>query len=190
MPQAAWILESTIARLTLPGLTARLDLSDPANGLQEMYVGGQALAGQSILGVELPTQLDAGAQFECHERALDLVATYPQTADRKVRVQAYWRALANDESHGLPGVDLQVSVQTSLWDTRPTLTAISQMPADAGDAGPRLARLRHELFGQVLEKGVILRARIRGQFVPRADDQKAGAAAFAMFLATALPLTT
>jgi len=57
--------------------------------------------------------------------------------------------------------------------------------ADAGTI-----EVSHHLFSQPLEKGVILRARARGVFVPIADDSRAMAAAYDRFLAAPLPLTT
>jgi hypothetical protein len=50
--------------------------------------------------------------------------------------------------------------------------------------------LRHELFTQHLEKGVILRARVLGVLLPRANDLDVAAQCFADFLAAELPLTT
>jgi hypothetical protein len=50
--------------------------------------------------------------------------------------------------------------------------------------------LRHRLFAEELEKGVILRGRLRGQFVAQSGDTAAAAAAYARFLAASLPLTT
>ena len=51
------------------------------------------------------------------------------------------------------------------------------------------ARLHHQLFPQRLEKGVILRARVLGVFLPRADDLAAAARHYALFAATGPPLT-
>lgn len=49
--------------------------------------------------------------------------------------------------------------------------------------------LRHELFGLDLEKGVILRARARGAFVPRAEDESLAAQAWRQFIHSPPPLT-
>jgi hypothetical protein len=67
-------------------------------------------------------------------------------------------------------------------------------PADAcgselGDLGDRVG-LAHELFKSSLEKGVILRARLRGALVPRAGDEAVAAALYADLLAAEPPLTT
>jgi hypothetical protein len=51
-------------------------------------------------------------------------------------------------------------------------------------------RLTTRLFGLPLEKGVILRSRLRGLFVPQADDKAQADAAVAEFAAAPPPLTT
>ena len=50
--------------------------------------------------------------------------------------------------------------------------------------------LRHELFAERLEKGVILRARVLGVLLERVNDLAAAAQHFADFLAADPPLTT
>jgi hypothetical protein len=51
-------------------------------------------------------------------------------------------------------------------------------------------QLRHELFGDRLEKGVILRARVLGVLLDRRDDKAAAARHWQAFLSEGLPLTT
>jgi hypothetical protein len=51
-------------------------------------------------------------------------------------------------------------------------------------------RLIHHLFADELEKGVILRARLRGALLPRADDQRLALDAYRGLLDARLPLTT
>jgi hypothetical protein len=57
------------------------------------------------------------------------------------------------------------------------------------DAEQSLA-LEHHLFPVRLEKGVILRARVRGVFVPREDDRQTVAACYQAFAAAEPPLST
>lgn len=54
----------------------------------------------------------------------------------------------------------------------------------------RAVRLVRSLFAMFLEKGVLLRSRSRGLFVPRHDDARRAAEAYGAFLATEPPLTT
>ena len=51
-------------------------------------------------------------------------------------------------------------------------------------------QLRHQLFADRLEKGVILRTRVLGLIVDRLDDKAATARHYAAFLSEELPLTT
>jgi hypothetical protein len=51
-------------------------------------------------------------------------------------------------------------------------------------------QLRHRLFARRLEKGVILRARVRSAFLPRHNDSTAAAALYREFAAAEPPLTT
>jgi hypothetical protein len=52
------------------------------------------------------------------------------------------------------------------------------------------ATLEHRLFPGSLEKGVILRARLRGMFVPQSGAEHAAAVDYLQFLRAPLPLTT
>lgn len=68
-----------------------------------------------------------------------------------------------------------------------------EVPANAGaggDAGSTRLELRHQLFPERLEKGVILRARVLGVFLDRQGDLEAAARHYAAFLAAEPPLTT
>jgi hypothetical protein len=59
-----------------------------------------------------------------------------------------------------------------------------------GAPGSREVRVVHQLFSMSLEKGVILRARVRGVFVPRRDDARIAAECYAAFAAADPPLGT
>ena len=58
-----------------------------------------------------------------------------------------------------------------------------------GPEGPA-SRITHHLFRTNLEKGVILRARVRGVFLSSRDDAKVAAQCYAAFAAAAPPLST
>ncbi len=61
---------------------------------------------------------------------------------------------------------------------------------DATNSHGASCELRHRLFAERLEKGVILRARVLGVLLDRLGDQAAAARHHASFLSAALPLTT
>jgi len=223
-----WQLEASVARCELLGAPAAIDLAHPRLGLR--LADGAA----SILGLQLGTTLlDIGGAVEPTEsyvRGGDLVATYNETEARPLRVQAYWHLA---ELARLPRYDdarmieLQVSINTSLLDLRPTLDVVTttmapverlsigeasawlirlphvpytyiEIPhprdcartAFAPAAGEVQATLRHTLFGRKLEKGVIMRGRVRGALVPRDSDVAAAEALVDDLLEAAPPLTT
>ena len=147
------------------------------------------------------------------------------------------RRTASDPA-GHTAVDLQISVQTSLLNSRPTLTTATALndaellhlvanesqpsrhrydlfrprgcgvsyvemihPADeaagalfVGGLGVNQRNppggIHHHLFASFLEKGVIVRARLRGLFLPREHDTELAAEAYGQFLAAPPPLTT
>ena len=53
-----------------------------------------------------------------------------------------------------------------------------------------MVRLTHRLFAERLEKGVILRSRIRGLFIPRSHTDELARHEYRRFAASKLPLTT
>ncbi len=55
---------------------------------------------------------------------------------------------------------------------------------------PGCVQLRHQLFPETLEKGVLVRARLRGVWVARAGDLETAAACYAAFAAGEPPLGT
>lgn len=234
-----WQLEASVApavsraRCELLGAPAAIDLAHPRLGLK--LADGAA----SILGLQLGTTLlDIGGAVEPTEsyvRGRDLVATYNETDARPLRVQAYWHLA---ELARLPRYDdarlieLQISINTSLLDLRPTLDVVTTTTAPVerlsiGEASAWLIRLphvpytyieiphprdcartafapatgeakaghstnvlRHTLFGRKLEKGVIMRGRVRGALVPRDSDVAAAEALVDDLLESAPPLTT
>lgn len=257
MSAAFWELaDGSIATLLTPGLSGVVDVARPASGLTQLSFDGAAppqatiaaIHPATIAAVEIGRAPSADEPIaECYVRGRDLVVTYAQSADRPWRTQVYWRAVDDDiAGQRAVGVDLQVSVQTSLLDLRPHVRTVTRLPAgellhvgqstatplagsdwttidpptcvvarlpgrdssyvemvhpadlgrmtvrlaDPRDTTPRRATLASELFYDALEKGVILRARVRGLFVPRKGDVDAARCAYEQFLELAPPLTT
>lgn len=215
MPIATWQLTDSTARLALADWSANVDLRRPDRGLVSGPPGAQ------LLGVRLSHDEEPIEPSDAYTRVGDLVATYPPTAARPMRVQVYWRAV------GSASVDLQVSVQTQLLEARAEIVVQSVVDGNApvrlaeaehcwlyrlpGDAHTyvemvhradtctssieRLAstagfRLAHRLFDASLEKGVILRARLRGLMLARKNDQEVALDAYRRFVDAPLPLTT
>ena len=247
MEHPTWRLSAASAKLQSALLCGEVDLKQPERGLFDLRWRDRTLADHTILGVGLGAGDAAGESLaDCYERGGDLVAVYEQTALRPLRVQVYWRA-AEADALGT-SVDLQLSVQTSLLDSRPTLSAATRLPggevrrlvdAAAGEwetlqptgdrswalespaeplcwlfrwrqtglsyvelalpgethrseltlaASGRL-ELSHQVFVEHLEKGVILRTRIRGAYLPSDGDERLAAQAWREFVAAPPPLT-
>jgi hypothetical protein len=224
MGDVTWQLHADRATLVCGPLRAAIDVRQPSRGLHDLSVDERRFAGCEFLGVAI----DAGrsdAVADCYGRAGDLIVRYAQTDDRPFAVSVYWRAgLAGIGSMLYPYVDLVVSVETSLLDSRPQIEATTSLATSSVVAlnestggclarFPRLAltylemvhpddaisplpektavgvRLATRLFGQRLEKGVVLRSRLRGMFVPLSDDRKTASDARALFAAAPPPLT-
>lgn len=236
---AEWKLDANDARLNLGSLSAAIDLAAPQRGMHQLVIAAQSLKDCEVLGVDLEPVAQAGGPVlaEAYQRGGDLIAAYAQAPSTMVSAQIYWRAALREfESTVCPTIDLQVSVQTSRLDSRPTVRTRGRLPAcevvragidlpdssharepgthcvvfrpsawnesyvemihpeDANECGigqPNDAAMEivHRLFERELEKGVILRARVRGLFVPRARDAAIATVAWRQFLDQPPPLT-
>jgi len=243
-----WRLSEASASLQSPLVCGEVDLKQPERGLFNLRWRAQALADHEILGVALDANEAAAESLaDGYQRGADLIATYAQTAHRPMRVQVYWRA-AEAGALGV-SIDLQLSVQTNLLDSRPSLSTVTRLPAgearrlvDAksgefetleptvaepwaldspagplcwlfrwpqtglsyvelafpGDShGDRLAiseagrlELTHRVLVESLEKGVILRTRVRGRYLPSERDEELAAEAYREFVHSPPPLAT
>jgi hypothetical protein len=219
-----WQPTAAAANLACGSMQAAINPLSPASGLAHGSYGGVSLEPSTFLGVEIAVDHPAGLT-ECYQRGGDFIARYAQTDERPFAVLLYWQAgLLDFGGVAYPHVDLIVSVETSLLDSRPLLAATSRLDAAIdeticgdgfllarfGNAALSYAEMCHPddaiaasvetsgdrfawktwLFGQPLEKGVILRSRLRGLFVPRANDERIARRALAEFAASAPPLTT
>jgi hypothetical protein len=239
-----WQIEAQTARLSLATFTARVVLDRATPGLEGLSLTGHSRAGR-LLALEL-VHASPAEGIAAYVRQGDLVATFEETPARRVRVQAYWRTAWASLPALLAGVDLEVSVQTSLLDSDPRLeisslvqpseiwrlseagqwdrleapTAASRELDSSTGTGALLfrsgsgeasyfemthpadfravalakegeeVRVTRRLFGQNLEKGVILRSRIRGGFAPRSKDLQVALDAWRSFTESPIPLTT
>lgn len=248
MPQPLWQAAEQSFSLELRQLAGMVNVLRPDEGLSHMVVGGKwqvpghALAVSSLVSYgEEPLQVDA------YERGNDLIATYAETDHRPLRIQTYWRGVTDSGlAEEIAAVDLQLSVQTHLLDSRPLLCTRSTLPADeilyltnpdkpefsplpAADfkltgggcpaclllrtsateynyvemihpddlaevsvhcgQGDELVEIVSSLFSGSLEKGVLLRGRLRGAFIPRERDTEFAWRCYRHLLDTDLPLT-
>jgi hypothetical protein len=229
--RSVWTLNGTTAQFDDGTLRGRIDLLAPLRGLRVLTYRGVAVESGSVLGVDLgKVAADDLSLPETYARVDDLVATYRQSESRPYRLQAYWRRVAIGDGQ-VTGLELQVSINTSLLDTHPSVevtTQISGADTPAGESraaatgGRPYATLRspggwtyfeavhpadkrivcdastmenageqrHVLFGEFLEKGVIVRARIRAAFFPANTTDAELDSAYDDFVNEPLPLTT
>lgn len=257
MASPPWQLQGHAARLNWRSLTGRIDLARPDEGLRLERCQDRELGPLQLLGVVLPGAARAAeppsaeSPADAYVRGADLIATYDPADERPFRTQVYWRSVESfAASSGIRAVELHVSVQTDLLDSRPEVRVVSQLPpaevqrlADPEDgafeglpldaargaeldasgapgcllfrfarlpfsyaemihpadfrrlelkspsAQPRALRLEHLLFPGHLEKGVILRGRLRAALLAREDDAQQALACYREFVAEEPPLT-
>jgi hypothetical protein len=233
-----WTLTGHVARLSAGEFSATVNVERPGLGIHDIAWAGRridalrnwlALAEDGTKANEAMAAEEVRAIEDCYVRGRDLVAVYAETKDHPLRYVVYWRALGADELCGAAaGLDVVVSVQTSVLDVTPKVWLGSACDVDAawsaGAAGSawrplkashgeegdhayllelaggewcaaemihsqdriestaRLAgdtltigkavQTRHQVLGLRLEKGVLLRARMRALLV-RCDNRGA-----------------
>lgn len=103
-------------------LALSIDLKRPSLGVRDISLGGVPVTGCWPLQIspEPRAATSDEAVIESYIRGRDLVAIYAQTPQRTVQPTYYWRVLENRD---LAGIELMISMQTSLLDSDPSLTA-------------------------------------------------------------------
>ena len=110
-----WRLESAQGRWHTKPFQFQVDLKRPDLGWTDVEIEGKAFA-DTPFQIQLPGAGGEQALTDAYVRQADLVATYSQSPDRSVRPQLVWRVLRDEPRFG---VELLVSVQTSLLDSAP-----------------------------------------------------------------------
>lgn len=131
MPAPLWHVDASIAQLKLSRLSALVDLRQPHRGLHDVKVDGAWLRDAEMLGITLvPHGAASTPPADCYVRVSDLVASYSDLPQAEMRTEAYWRSDANPAEPAVGLVELMISVQTNLLDSRPQLATRSQLYAD------------------------------------------------------------
>jgi len=123
-----WRLSENVASLACGSLRASLQVDEPAAGLHLVHFDGVNQSAVRVLQW-LPLHGGQSSALRFHEsyvRGSDLVATYLADSREQVQPQVYWRALEN-AGWSSAGVELIVSVQTSLLDSQPESSVISEL---------------------------------------------------------------
>ena len=118
-----WKLEGTDGSLEIAGNVTRLDVAHPEQGFLSSASNGRFMQ-------LLPTEMAAAKSLklvEAYVRGNDLVALYEPLAPHQVQPSVYWRARW-DEGRQAVGVEMIVSMQTSLLDSNPETVVATGMP--------------------------------------------------------------
>ncbi len=124
-----WDLGTFVATYTQGDFSFGVDLAHPARGLRNPVFRGRQLPDVHVfrLTPSPPPPSTGETVIDAYIRGEDLVVTYAQTASRTVRPQVYWRGIA--PAPQVSGVELIVSMQTSLLDSSPVLSIETHWPA-------------------------------------------------------------
>jgi hypothetical protein len=118
-----WKLDGTDGTLEIGGGVNRVDVAHPQQGFLSSASNGRFM---QLLPAEM-----AGAKslnlVEAYVRGNDLIALYEPLAPQQVQPSVYWRARW-DEPRQAIGVEMIVSMQTSLLDSNPETVVATGMP--------------------------------------------------------------
>lgn len=120
-----WRISGGQGILNSVGVSAEVNLTNPALGIQHIKFAGQSLDMTPLKLTPHPPSTDGEQLGEAYVRATDLIASYAQTPPRTAHPQVYWRLLSRDDARG---IELIVSMQTSLLDSNPRLHIVSAYP--------------------------------------------------------------
>ncbi len=118
-----WKLMDSAAGFETQGIRTWLDARHPQLGFLSTASNGRFLQ-------LLPRDSQSGNQLklvETYVRGDDLVATYEPLPTHQVQPHVYWRA-KHCTAHGAVGVEMIVSMQTSLLDSDPETILATGMP--------------------------------------------------------------
>ena len=143
-----WKLDGTEGCLEIAGTVTRVDVAHPEQGFLSSASNGRFMQ-------LLPTELAAVRSLklvEVYGRGNDLVAIYEPLAPHQVQPSVYWRARWDEGRQGM-GIEMIVSMQTSLLDSNPEMVVATGMPTGEvwgadGQKSNSLERLHRLDYGQ------------------------------------------
>ena len=132
-----WRIDHTQASLSVPKLSASINLGRPDSGLMDIVWQGSPIPGARLLQVHRPRAEAVQQLVDAYVRGPDLIAAYESRLGGAVAMQLAWR-FRDWADLGLAGLELIVSVQTDLLDDDPELALASELPCcevwQAGDS--------------------------------------------------------
>ena len=126
-----WRLDANAATFNDTHVKLSIDLKRPNSGVGNISLRGVPVTGCHPLQVspEPPSTTDGETILDSYVRGRDLIATYAQTPQRTVQPTYLWRILAGHDD--LAGIELMISMETSLLDSDPSLTALTVCQGEA-----------------------------------------------------------
>lgn len=125
--RSPWTLRGTSAAFSTAEWSGKIDLEDPARGLELSCGSTEPTSG--FLGVDFAPPCRP-FEKDCYVRQGDLISAYPQRDNRKFSLQLDYRLLEATADRLL--IELWISIQTYLLDSRPTVTVSCRADDDSG----------------------------------------------------------
>lgn len=120
---ATWTIGDKEVWAELGGFSANLNPRNPNRGL---FWQSKPLAFESMQFFPAASAKEPPSLVDLYVRGTDLIATYDQLPGAEVQPQLYWRLLEYAPLQAL-GVQLMISMQTSLLNSEPRCTVVSNL---------------------------------------------------------------
>jgi hypothetical protein len=120
---ATWTISDNTARTTLGDFGVELNPCNPRSGLHWM---AKPNAFETLQFFPAASAKEPPSLVDLYVRGTDLIATYDQLPGAEVQPQLYWRLLEYAPLQAL-GVQLMISMQTSLLNSEPRCTVVSNL---------------------------------------------------------------
>lgn len=124
---ATWNINGTLATATVGEYQITVDSSQPSRGVQWSSAIANRLQCCTLQFKPPRSAQGAPVLADLYVRGSDLVATYDQLPGAEVQPQLYWRLMEQAELNAI-GVQLLISMQTSLLQSEPRCTVESPLP--------------------------------------------------------------
>lgn len=130
MQGSIWEVDHPVARLCRGELQARVNVLTPECGLDSLLVAGVLHRGSIQRVVFTADETGDRAKLsDLYVRGTDLIANYTQAKRQPFRAKVYWRSLSTDDNPTAQAViDVMVSLETHLLESRPRVTIEAAVP--------------------------------------------------------------
>ena len=123
---ATWTINGSLAHATLGDYRLEVNAADPRRGVNWMTATPNSFQGNTLQFVPPASAKSPPQLSDLYARGSDLVASYDQLSGAEVQPQLYWRLLEYAPLQAL-GVQLMISMQTSLLHSEPRCTVVSNL---------------------------------------------------------------